>query len=116
VYLVLEHLRPKIVINFVVVSAELRLYVLDTRMNRGAEQSTDQLVVSWIRYQGRLLDRPGKLKRVVVVNWERLVEAPVCGVFNFNHRKNFGVEPLFLRVVRSQLRWFGHLIRMTPGF
>jgi len=30
-------------------------------------------------------------------------------------RRNFGVEPLLLRVERSQLRWFEHLIRMPPG-
>jgi len=27
-------------------------------------------------------------------------------------RREVGVEPLLLRVERSQLRWFGHLIRM----
>ena len=31
---------------------------------------------------GGLPDRPGKPKRVVRVNWERLVEAPVREVFN----------------------------------
>jgi len=30
-------------------------------------------------------------------------------------RRELGVEPLLLRVERSQLRWFGHLIRMPPG-
>ena len=30
-------------------------------------------------------------------------------------RRELGVEPLLLRVQRSQLRWFGHLIRMPPG-
>ncbi|KAK9541149.1 hypothetical protein VZT92_001216 [Zoarces viviparus] len=30
-------------------------------------------------------------------------------------RGELGVEPLLLRVERSQLRWFGHLIRMPPG-
>jgi len=29
-------------------------------------------------------------------------------------RRDFGVEPLLLRVERSQLRWFGHLIKMPP--
>jgi len=29
--------------------------------------------------------------------------------------RELGVEPLLLRVKRSQLKWFGHLIRMPPG-
>jgi len=30
-------------------------------------------------------------------------------------RRELGVEPLLLRVKTSQLRWFGHLIRMPTG-
>ena len=30
-------------------------------------------------------------------------------------RQGLGVEPLLLRIERSQLRWLGHLIRMPPG-
>ncbi|KAF7641622.1 hypothetical protein LDENG_00275920 [Lucifuga dentata] len=30
-------------------------------------------------------------------------------------QEGLGVELLLLRIERSQLRWFGHLIRMTPG-
>ncbi|KAI3351300.1 hypothetical protein L3Q82_005843 [Scortum barcoo] len=60
-------------IDFVVVSSDLRPYVLDTRVKRGAELSTDHhLVVSWIRWQRRKLDRPGRPKRIVRVCWERL--------------------------------------------
>ena len=40
-----------------------------------------QLVVSWIRQEGKLPDRPGEPKCVVRVAWERLTEAPVCEVF-----------------------------------
>lgn len=29
-------------------------------------------------------------------------------------RERLGVEPLLLRLERSQLRWFGHLVRMPP--
>jgi len=80
--------------DFVIVSADLRLHVLDTRVKRGAELSTDHhLVVSWIRWRGRLPDRPGKPKRVVRVNWECLVEAPVLKVFNSHLRKNFSCIP-----------------------
>ncbi|KAI3374338.1 hypothetical protein L3Q82_006173 [Scortum barcoo] len=60
-------------IDFVVVSSDLRPYVLDTRVKRGAELSTDHhLVVSWIRWQRRKLDRPGRPKRIVRVCWERM--------------------------------------------
>lgn len=38
---------------------------------------------------GRLPDRPGKLKCVVQVNWECLVEAPVSEVYNSHLWKNF---------------------------
>jgi len=42
-------------IDFVIVSADLRPHVLDTRVKRGTELSTDHhLVVSWIRWRGRL--------------------------------------------------------------
>ncbi|TWW79900.1 hypothetical protein D4764_10G0009300 [Takifugu flavidus] len=30
-------------------------------------------------------------------------------------REKLGVEPLLLRVERSQMRWLGHLVRMPPG-
>ncbi|TWW55039.1 hypothetical protein D4764_09G0000880 [Takifugu flavidus] len=30
-------------------------------------------------------------------------------------REELGVEPLLLRVERSQMRWLGHLVRMPPG-
>ncbi|XP_049897575.1 uncharacterized protein LOC126388500 [Epinephelus moara] len=83
-------LGQRLMIDFVVVSSDLRPCVLDTRVKRGAELSTDHhLVVSWIRWRGRLPDRPGKPKRVVRVNWEHLAEAPVHGVFNSHLQKNF---------------------------
>ena len=30
-------------------------------------------------------------------------------------QEGLGVEPLLLRIERSQMRWFGHLVRMLPG-
>ena len=30
-------------------------------------------------------------------------------------REGLGVQPLLLHVERSQLRWFGHLVRIPPG-
>ncbi|KAI3369355.1 hypothetical protein L3Q82_007594 [Scortum barcoo] len=51
-----------------------------TLVKRGAELSTDHhLVVSWIRWQRRKLDRPGRLKRIVRVCWERLAEPSIQG-------------------------------------
>ena len=70
------------VIDFVVVSSDLQLYVLDTQVKRGAELSTDHnLVVSWIRWQGRKLDRLDRHKYIVRVCWERLAEPSVREVF-----------------------------------
>ena len=58
-------LGQRSMIDFVVVSSELRPYILDSRVKRGAELSTDHhLVVSWISWWGRLPDRPGKPKQV----------------------------------------------------
>ena len=77
-------------IDFVIMSSDLRPHVLDTRWKRGAELSTHyHLVVSWIREQGKILDRPGKPKRVVRVNWERVEEASVLGIFNSQLRRSF---------------------------
>ena len=74
---------------FVVVSSHL-WHVFNTWVKRGAELSTGHhLVVSWVRWQGRLLDRPGKLKQVVRGGWECLAEAPVCEVFNSHLWRNF---------------------------
>ncbi len=48
-----DTLGRRLMIDFVVVSSDLRPYVLDIRVRRGAELSTDHhLVVSWIRWGG----------------------------------------------------------------
>ncbi len=76
-------------IDFLVMSSDLWPYVLDTQSKRGAELSTDYLVVSWIRWWGRLPDRPRKPKRVVTVNCECFVEESVSQVFKSHLQKNF---------------------------
>ncbi|KAI3358336.1 hypothetical protein L3Q82_014777 [Scortum barcoo] len=54
------------------------------------ELSTDHhLVVSWICWQRRKLDRPGRPKRIVRVCWERLAKPSVREVFNSHLRKSF---------------------------
>ncbi|TWW77428.1 hypothetical protein D4764_12G0008180 [Takifugu flavidus] len=81
-------------IDFVVVSSDLRPHVLDTRVKRGAELSTDHhLVVSWLRWWGRMPDRPGRPKCVVRVCWERLAESPVRRSFNSRLRESFDHVP-----------------------
>ncbi|TWW76582.1 hypothetical protein D4764_13G0012440 [Takifugu flavidus] len=61
-----DTLGRRSMIDFVVVSSDLRPHVLDTRVTRGAELSTDhQLVASWLQWWGRMPDRPGRPKRVV---------------------------------------------------
>ncbi|KAI3376108.1 hypothetical protein L3Q82_016634 [Scortum barcoo] len=94
-------------IDFVVVSSDLRPYVLDTRVKRGAELSTDHhLVVSWIRWQGRKLDRPGRPKRIVRVCWERLAEPSVREVFNSHLRKSFSQIPREAGDIESEWTMF----------
>ncbi|KAI3371774.1 hypothetical protein L3Q82_024327 [Scortum barcoo] len=91
-----DTLGRRSMIDFVGVSSDLRPYVLDTfgRVKRGAELSTDHhLVVSWIRWQRRKLDRPGRPKRIVRVCWDHLAEPSVREVFNSHLRKSFSQIP-----------------------
>ncbi|KAK7929823.1 hypothetical protein WMY93_006218 [Mugilogobius chulae] len=94
-------------IDFVVVSSDLRPRVLDTRVKRGAELSTDHhLVVSWIRWQRRKLDRPGRPKRIVRVCWERLAEPSVRRVFNSHLRESFSQLPGETEDIESEWTMF----------
>ncbi|KAI3358313.1 hypothetical protein L3Q82_014754, partial [Scortum barcoo] len=94
-------------IDFVVVSSDLRPYILDTRVKRGAELSTDHhLVVSWIRWQRRKLDRPGRPKRIVRVCWECLAEPSVREVFNSHLRKSFSQIPREAGDIESEWTMF----------
>ena len=77
-------------IDVVVVSSDLRPRVVDTRVTRGAELSTDHhLVVSWLRWRGRRPVRPDRPKRIVRVCRERLSESPVRRSFNAHLRESF---------------------------
>ncbi|KAI3377852.1 hypothetical protein L3Q82_008990 [Scortum barcoo] len=84
----------RLMIDFVVVSSDLRPYVLDTRVKRGAELSTDHhLVVSWIRWQRRKLDRPGRPKRIVRIRLGmsvREVSTPTSGRASHRFRGRLG--------------------------
>uniref|UniRef100_A0A8C6P0R9 Endonuclease/exonuclease/phosphatase domain-containing protein n=1 Tax=Nothobranchius furzeri TaxID=105023 RepID=A0A8C6P0R9_NOTFU len=94
-------------IDFVVVSSDLRPYVLDTRVKRGAELSTDHhLVVSWIRWQGNMPRRPGRPKRIVRFCWERLAEEPVKTIFNSHLRQSFDHVPRAVGDIESEWALF----------
>ncbi|KAK7940110.1 hypothetical protein WMY93_003436 [Mugilogobius chulae] len=89
-----DTLGRRSMIDFVVVSSDLRPRVLDTRVKRGAELSTDHhLVVSWIRWQRRKPDRLGRPKRIIRVCWERLAESSVRQAFNSHLRESFSQLP-----------------------
>ena len=53
-----------------------------------------------------LPDRPGKPKRVVRVNWECLVEAPVHEVFNSHLQENFSHTPGEVRAMEYDWTMF----------
>ncbi|KAK3555364.1 hypothetical protein QTP86_014959, partial [Hemibagrus guttatus] len=90
-------------IDLVVVSSDLRPHVLDTRVKRGAELSTDHhLVVSWICLRRRMPDRLGRPKRIVRVYWERLADPSVRGVFNSHLRESFNQIPREVGDIESE--------------
>ena len=94
-------------IDFVVVSSDLRPYVLDSRVKRRAELSTDHhMVVSSIRWEGGA----GKPKRVVRGNWEHLVEAPICEVFSSHLRESFSHIPRKVGEIESEWTMFRNSI------
>ncbi|KAK7896322.1 hypothetical protein WMY93_021647 [Mugilogobius chulae] len=102
-----DTLGRRSMIDFVVVSSDLRPRVLDTRVKRGAELSTDHhLVVSWIRWQRRKLDRPGRPKRIVRICWERLAEPSVRRVFNSHLRESFSQLPGETEDIESEWTMF----------
>ncbi|KAI3371488.1 hypothetical protein L3Q82_024072 [Scortum barcoo] len=81
------------------------------RVKRGAEglscQPDHHLVVSWLRWQRRKLDRPGRPKRIVRVCWERLAErASVREVFNSHLRKSFSQIPREAGDIESEWTMF----------
>ncbi len=102
-----DTLGRRSMIDFVVISSDLRPYVLDTRVKRGAELSTDHhLVVSWIQWRGRNLDRLGRPKRTVRVCWERLAESPVREIFNSHLRRSFDRIPREFGDIESEWTMF----------
>ncbi len=102
-----DTLGRRLMIDFVVISSDLRPYDLDTRMRRGAELSTDHhLVASWSRWWGRKLDRLGRPKRAVRVCWERLVESLIRKIFNSHLHRSFNRIPRETGDIKSKWTMF----------
>ncbi|KAK3508205.1 hypothetical protein QTP70_017467 [Hemibagrus guttatus] len=106
-----DTLGRRLMIDLVVLSSDLRPHVLDTRVKRGAELSTDHhLVVSWIRLRRRMPDRLGRPKRIVRVCWERLADPSVRGVFNSHLRESFNQIPREVGDIESEWTMFSSSI------
>ncbi|KAK3505725.1 hypothetical protein QTP70_020346, partial [Hemibagrus guttatus] len=106
-----DTLGQRSMIDFVVVSSDLRPHVLDTRVKRGVELSTDHhLVVSWIRLWRRMPDRLGRPKRIVRICWERFADPSVRGVFNSHLRESFNQIPREVGDIESEWTMFSSSI------
>ncbi|KAK3548138.1 hypothetical protein QTP70_004870 [Hemibagrus guttatus] len=106
-----DTLGQRSMIDLVIVSSDLQPYVLDTRVKRGVELSTDHhLVVSWIHLRRRMPDRLGRPKRIVRVCWERLSDPSVRGVFNSHLRESFNQIPREVGGIESEWTMFSSSI------
>ncbi|KAK3556527.1 hypothetical protein QTP70_009074 [Hemibagrus guttatus] len=106
-----DTLGRRSMIDLVVVSSALWPHVLDTRVKRGAELSTDHhLVVSWIRLRRRMPDRLGRPKCIVSVCWEHLADPSVRGVFNSHLRESFNQIPREVGDIESEWTMFSSSI------
>ncbi|KAK3537215.1 hypothetical protein QTP70_003385 [Hemibagrus guttatus] len=106
-----DTLGRRSMIDLVIVSSDLRPHVLDTRVKRGAELSTDHhLVVSWIRLHRRMPDRLDRPKRIVRVCWEHLADPSVRGVFNSHLRESFNQIPREVGDIESEWSMFSSSI------
>ncbi|KAK3552409.1 hypothetical protein QTP86_011645 [Hemibagrus guttatus] len=106
-----DTLGRRSMIDLVIVSSDLRPHVLDTRVKRGAELSTDHhLVVSWIRLRRRMPDRLGRPKRIVRVCWERLADPSVRGVFKSHLQDSFNQIPREVGDIESEWTMFSSSI------
>ncbi|KAK3534007.1 hypothetical protein QTP86_000514 [Hemibagrus guttatus] len=106
-----DTLGRRSMIDVVVMLSDLRPHVLDTRVKRGVELSTDHhLVMSWIHLWRRMLDRLGRPKRIVRVCWERLADPFVREVFNSYLRESFNQIPREVGDIESEWTMFSSSI------
>ncbi|KAK3548730.1 hypothetical protein QTP70_018466 [Hemibagrus guttatus] len=106
-----DTLGRRSMIDLVVVSSDLQPHVLDTRVKRGVELSTDHhLVVSWIHLRRRMPDRLGRPKHIVRICWECLADPSVRGVFNSHLRESFNQIPWKVGDIESEWTMFSSSI------
>ncbi|KAK3529721.1 hypothetical protein QTP86_000821 [Hemibagrus guttatus] len=106
-----DTLGQRSMIDLVVMSSDLWPHVLDTRVKRGAELSTDHhLQVSWIRLWRRMPDRLGRPKCIVRVCWEHLADPSVRGIFNSHLRESFNQIPREVGDIESEWTMFSSSI------
>ncbi|KAK3542811.1 hypothetical protein QTP70_003071 [Hemibagrus guttatus] len=102
-----DTLGRRSMIDLMIVSSDLWPHVLDTRVKRGAELSTDHhLVVSWICLRRRMPDRFGRPKCIVRVCWEILADPSVRWVFNSHLRESFNQIPREFGDIESEWTMF----------
>ena len=95
------------IIDFIVVSSDLRQLVLDTRVKRGAELSTDHyLVVSRVRFEGRRPDRPRTPKKVTRIRWEDLANDNIRTAFEAHIRNRYLMTPNATESAEKEWRLF----------
>lgn len=86
-------LRWSLLIDFVLISSDLQLHVLNAQVKMGSELSTDHhLMVRWSRWWGKLLDRLGRPKHIMRICWECLAEVPAQMIF-YSHPAEFCLHP-----------------------
>ncbi|KAI3361632.1 hypothetical protein L3Q82_001995 [Scortum barcoo] len=92
-------------IDFVVVSSDLWPYVLDTRVKRGAELSTDHHLV--VKLDPLAEEEVGQTWQTQVwFCWERLAEPSVREVFNSHLQKSFSQIPREAGDIESEWTMF----------
>ncbi|KAK3539743.1 hypothetical protein QTP70_013176 [Hemibagrus guttatus] len=100
-----DTLGRRSMIDLVVVSSDLWLHVLDTRVKRGVELSTNHH-----RLRRRMPDRLGRCKHIVRVCWEHLADPSVRGIFNSHLRESFNQIPREVGNIESEWTMFSSSI------
>ncbi|KAJ8003299.1 hypothetical protein DPEC_G00167980 [Dallia pectoralis] len=80
----------------------------DIQTTLGVDFQIKKMLVDGEKTNLQIWDTAGQERKVAGLSLRDRVRSSVI-------REELGVEPLLLCIERSQLRWFGHLVRMPPG-